>query len=160
MLIGDSAADLRIACINWPQPPPILSPRLGPFLGRHNQTETLPEKLLVRSDRLQHAGSPIRLNRIPGAQRWRARALAPIDRSQKARKPKPHQRTSLSQGAGIPPYSGPTNGTMRAIVVVFILALLTIAFEIYSEAELMSGGASHAGPDPVTLAIAHGLKGG
>jgi hypothetical protein len=48
---------------------------------------------------------------------------------------------------------------MRTIGVVFILALLTIAFEIYSEAELMSGGASHAGPDPVTLAIAHGLKG-
>ena len=85
--------------------------------------------------------------------------MAPIGRHMTARKPKPHQPTSLSPGAGIPPYSGPTNGAMRTIGVVFILALLTIAFEIYSEAELMSGGASHAGPDPVTLAIAHGLKG-
>jgi len=50
---------------------------------------------------------------------------------------------------------------MRTIIVVFILALVTIAFEIYSEAELLvSGGASHAGPDPATLAIAHGLKRG
>jgi hypothetical protein len=49
---------------------------------------------------------------------------------------------------------------MRTIIVVFKLALVTIAFGIYSEAELMSGGASHAGPDPATLAIAHGLKRG
>jgi hypothetical protein len=49
---------------------------------------------------------------------------------------------------------------MRALVVIFVLALLTIAFGVYSEAELMSGGPSHAGPDPATLAIAHGLKRG
>jgi len=61
---------------------------------------------------------------------------------------------------GISPYSGATNGAMRTIVVVAVLALVTIAFGIYSEAVLMNGGASHAGPDPTTLAIAHGLKRG
>jgi hypothetical protein len=46
---------------------------------------------------------------------------------------------------------------MRTIVVVFVLALVTIAFGIYSEAVLM--GVSHiARPDPATLAIAHALK--
>ena len=64
----------------------------------------------------------------------------------------------LSHGAGIPPYSGPTSGTMRTIIVVFVLALVTIAFGIYSEALLMSGGAPHANPDPATLAVAHALK--
>jgi hypothetical protein len=47
---------------------------------------------------------------------------------------------------------------MRTIVVVFVLALATIAFGIYSEAALMGGGTPHAGPDPATLAIAHALK--
>jgi hypothetical protein len=67
---------------------------------------------------------------------------------------------SESMAPGISPYSGATNGAMRTIVVVAVLALVTIAFGIYSEAVLMSGGASHAGPDPTTLAIAHGLKRG
>ena len=60
----------------------------------------------------------------------------------------------------IPPYSCPTNGTMRTIIVVVVLALVTIAFGIYSEAVLMGRAAPHAGPDPATLAIAHGLKRG
>jgi hypothetical protein len=60
----------------------------------------------------------------------------------------------------IPPYSCPINGTMRTIIVVVVLALVTIAFGIYSEAVLMGRAAPHAGPDPATLAIAHGLKRG
>ena len=51
-------------------------------------------------------------------------------------------------------------GTMRTIFVVVMLALLTIAFEIYSEAALMGSAALHAKPDPAALAIAHGLKRG
>jgi hypothetical protein len=69
-----------------------------------------------------------------------------------------HRRVCPSHSAGIPPYSGPTHGTMRTIIVVFVLALVTIAFGIYSEAVLMSGGAPHAHPDPATLAVAHALK--
>jgi hypothetical protein len=49
---------------------------------------------------------------------------------------------------------------MRTIIVVVVLALVTIAFGIYSEAVVMGGGAPHAEPDPATLAIAHGLKRG
>jgi hypothetical protein len=49
--------------------------------------------------------------------------------------------------------------TMRTVVVK--LALITIAGEIYSDAALTSGKASHtAAPDPATAAIAHGLKHG
>ena len=47
---------------------------------------------------------------------------------------------------------------MRTIIVIFVLALVTVAFGIYSEAVLMSGGAPHADPDPTTLAVAHALK--
>jgi hypothetical protein len=51
--------------------------------------------------------------------------------------------------------------TMRTVVVIFKLALITIAGEIYSDAALTSGKASHtAPPDPATAAIAHGLKHG
>jgi len=50
---------------------------------------------------------------------------------------------------------------MRTVVVIFKLALITIAGEIYSDATLTSGKASHtAAPDPATAAIAHGLKHG
>jgi hypothetical protein len=49
---------------------------------------------------------------------------------------------------------------MRTFVVVFVLALITIAFEIYSDAALTSAEVSHTAPDPATLAIAHGLKHG
>jgi hypothetical protein len=46
---------------------------------------------------------------------------------------------------------------MRTVVVIFVLALITIAFEVYSDTGLTS--VSHtARPDPVALAIAHGLK--
>jgi hypothetical protein len=48
---------------------------------------------------------------------------------------------------------------MKTFVVVFVLALITIAFEVYSDASLTSADVSHANaPDPATLAIAHGLQ--
>jgi hypothetical protein len=54
-----------------------------------------------------------------------------------------------------------TNATMRTLVVIFVLALITIAFEIYSDAALTSAEVSHtAAPDPATAAIAHGFKHG
>jgi ABC-type xylose transport system permease subunit len=53
------------------------------------------------------------------------------------------------------------NLTMRTVAVIFALALITIAFEIYSDAVLTSAEVSHtAAPDPATAAIAHGLKHG
>jgi hypothetical protein len=52
------------------------------------------------------------------------------------------------------------NWTMRTLAVVFVLALISIAFEVYSDAALTSAEIPHAAPDPVTMAIAHGLKRG
>jgi hypothetical protein len=50
---------------------------------------------------------------------------------------------------------------MRSVLLVFVLALITIAFEVYSDATLKSAEVSHtATPDPVIAAIAHGLKRG
>jgi hypothetical protein len=50
---------------------------------------------------------------------------------------------------------------MRSMIVIFILALITIAGEIYSDAVLTSAGVSQtASPDPATVAIVHGLKHG
>jgi hypothetical protein len=50
---------------------------------------------------------------------------------------------------------------MRPVFLVFVLALITIAFEVYSDAALTSFEVSHAAvPDPATLAIVHGLKRG
>jgi hypothetical protein len=60
----------------------------------------------------------------------------------------------------IPPYLAPTNETMRTFVGVFVLALITIAFEVYSDATLRSAEIPHAAPDPASVAIAHGPKGG
>jgi len=50
---------------------------------------------------------------------------------------------------------------MRTLAVIFVLALITIAFEIYSDAALTSAEVSHtAAPDPATVAVAHALKRG
>jgi hypothetical protein len=49
---------------------------------------------------------------------------------------------------------------MKTFIVVFVLALLTIAFEVYSDAALMSAEVVHAAPDAVSVAIGHGSKGG
>jgi hypothetical protein len=48
---------------------------------------------------------------------------------------------------------------MRTIAVIFALALLAIAAEIYSDIVLTRDEAAHtAVPDPATAAVAHGLK--
>jgi hypothetical protein len=48
---------------------------------------------------------------------------------------------------------------VKAVVVIVVLALIIIAFEVYSDASLMREDISHiAVPDPATAAIAHGLK--
>lgn len=48
---------------------------------------------------------------------------------------------------------------MKTVVAVVVLALITIAFEIYSDASLTSAEISHTtAPDPATAAIARGLK--
>jgi len=50
---------------------------------------------------------------------------------------------------------------MRTFFIIFMLALITIAFEVYSDAALTSGQISHtAAPDPATAAIIHGIKQG
>jgi hypothetical protein len=52
------------------------------------------------------------------------------------------------------------NLTMRTLAVIFVLALITIAFEIYSDAALTSSEVSRPAPDPATVAVAHALNGG
>jgi hypothetical protein len=49
---------------------------------------------------------------------------------------------------------------MRTFFAVFVLALITIAFEVYSDARLTSAEVPYATPDRATVAIAHGLKHG
>jgi hypothetical protein len=50
---------------------------------------------------------------------------------------------------------------MRTVTVIFILALLTIAGEIYSDFILTRDEVSHtATPDPATVAVAHAVKHG
>jgi len=47
------------------------------------------------------------------------------------------------------PHSRATKATMRPLAVIFALALITIAFEIYSDAALTTAEVSHtAAPDP------------
>jgi hypothetical protein len=50
---------------------------------------------------------------------------------------------------------------MRIFFIIFVSALITIAFEVYSDAALTSAQISHtAAPDPATAAIVHGIKHG
>jgi hypothetical protein len=50
---------------------------------------------------------------------------------------------------------------MKTITVIFVLALIAIAFEIYSDAALTSAEVSHtSAPDPVTTAVGHALRRG
>jgi hypothetical protein len=45
---------------------------------------------------------------------------------------------------------------MRTVIVIFVLALLTIAGEIYSDAVLTRGQVAHQeAPDAVSTAVAH-----
>jgi hypothetical protein len=53
------------------------------------------------------------------------------------------------------------NSAMKTITIIFVLALITIAFEVYSDAALTSTEVSHAAvPDPATKAVANALKRG
>jgi hypothetical protein len=54
----------------------------------------------------------------------------------------------------------PDNLTMRTVAVIFALALLTIAFEIYSDVVLTRSEFSRPAPDPATTAVANALKRG
>jgi hypothetical protein len=49
---------------------------------------------------------------------------------------------------------------MKTVAVIFVLALITIAGELYSDALLTSVLISPAGPDPAALAVAHAAKRG
>jgi hypothetical protein len=50
---------------------------------------------------------------------------------------------------------------MKTMTVIFVLALIAIAFEIYSDAALTSAEVSHtSAPDPVTTAVGHALRRG
>ena len=48
--------------------------------------------------------------------------------------------------------------TMRTVAVIFALALITIAFEIYSDVVLTRSEFSRPAPDPATTAVAHALN--
>ncbi len=53
------------------------------------------------------------------------------------------------------------NAAMKTVIVIFVLALLTIAGEIYSDAVLTRDEVSHTTiPDPPTVAVAHAIKHG
>jgi hypothetical protein len=47
---------------------------------------------------------------------------------------------------------------MRTFFFIFVLALTTSAFNVYSDAAITSAEVSHSVPDPAKVAIAHGLK--
>jgi hypothetical protein len=50
------------------------------------------------------------------------------------------------------------NLTMRTLAVIFVMALITIAFEISSDAALTRSEFSRAAPDPAAVAVANALK--
>ena len=47
---------------------------------------------------------------------------------------------------------------MKTVTVIFVLALVTIAFEVLSDAAMTSSKISRAQPDAATLAVAHAVK--
>jgi hypothetical protein len=49
---------------------------------------------------------------------------------------------------------------MKTVAVIFVLALITIAGEIYSDTVLTSSLVSPAAPDPAAVAITHAAKHG
>jgi hypothetical protein len=49
---------------------------------------------------------------------------------------------------------------MKTVAVIFVLALITIAGEIYSDAVLTSSLISPVAPDPAAVAISHAAKHG
>jgi hypothetical protein len=52
------------------------------------------------------------------------------------------------------------NAPMKTVAVIFVLALITIAGEIYSDAVLTSSLISLAAPDPAAVAVSHAAKHG
>jgi hypothetical protein len=49
--------------------------------------------------------------------------------------------------------------TMRTIWVIFVLAVITVAGEIYADAVMTSSLLSPAAPDPAILAVGHATTG-
>lgn len=47
---------------------------------------------------------------------------------------------------------------MRTLWVIFVLALVTIAGEFYSDAVMTSGQVLVGAPNPAAVAVAHGTK--
>jgi hypothetical protein len=47
---------------------------------------------------------------------------------------------------------------MKTVAVIFVLALITIAGEIYSDAVLTSSLISPVAPDPAAVAVSHAAK--
>ena len=52
------------------------------------------------------------------------------------------------------------NASMKTVAVIFVLVLITIASEIYSDTVLTSSLVSPAAPDPAAVAITHAAKHG
>jgi hypothetical protein len=83
---------------------------------------------------------------------------------------RPSQPASPGLTSGLPrvvaglspiwPHSRAIVSTMRTIWVIFVLALITIAGEIYSDAIMTSSLIAPAAPDPVTVAVGHAAKPG
>jgi hypothetical protein len=48
---------------------------------------------------------------------------------------------------------------MRTIWVIFVLAVITVAGEIYADAVMTSSLISPAAPDPATVAVGHATTG-
>jgi hypothetical protein len=48
---------------------------------------------------------------------------------------------------------------MRTIWIIFVLAVITVAGEIYEDALMTSGPISPAAPDPATVAVGHATTG-
>jgi hypothetical protein len=90
-----------------------------------------------------------------GSQSFHTNKLKFIEHSRNA------PATKLPFLARLLTHSGATNGTMRPAFLVFVLALIAIAFEVYSDAAFTSAEVSHAAVlDTATWAIVHGLKRG
>jgi hypothetical protein len=67
-------------------------------------------------------------------------------------------RSSLANS--IWPHSHATVFNMRTVWVIFVLALIAIAGEIYSDAVLTTGLIAPRALDPATVAVGHAAKSG
>jgi hypothetical protein len=89
------------------------------------------------------------------------RAASIIDQKKRPPAPKSHQRRFLSHGglSSIWPHSRAIVSTMRIIWIIFVLAVITIAGEIYADAVMTSSLIAPAAPDPATVAVGHATTG-